>query len=248
MSNSVRPIPIICLLILFFLTSSCYPPAQYSGHGLFGLNSPDKFLGFDAFQISQFGDRNYESSIMIETKYDLTWTPYIDFEGSEYTKDRLSGITSFIRNDDDYKKQHNYAPYYFDVGVLNPIRVYSNTPVFGIPAGEDISEHVIVVDLSVRNMYCASFPDFNFIRRNKKGMNIRDYYEPGSAILSDWVIFSFDRIPDDMPKELTLTIEIDVVLNDSWFNFPWYHLIDKSNYKPITDKIMHCVNTVKLQR
>ena len=144
-------------------------------------------------------------------------------QASQYFADRYSKVEeSFSANGISFTSS-NPAPVYYDAGIRDEVRVYSDKVLFGCAPGQDFSNHVFVCQTGQRCTYACSFPEFDYSGKIIDNMNIRDYFKVGTAILADIVSFAFDVIPEDLPNDFRLTIEIPVVNNTPWgdLNLPF---------------------------
>lgn len=233
--NSFRSLLFTSLMILIVPSFvACSRMGPNFAHDYFALNSPDDLGGFTLFQVEcSEPDESHPITFALRPIHDgyLSFGP--DEKGAhsywtDYIEERFMNLAPIVTKDPDFVAMHFDAPAYFDAGVKDEVRVYSDKIMYGLNAGEDLSEHVIMYNISSHSNFNASYPDLRYLGKVVPGDKIRDYFKVGGAIHGTEDYLTFDSIPNDMPDEFTLTIEIPVELNESWRNImPSYMFVSR---------------------
>lgn len=231
-------------IVAVFIFYSCSKEKD-TGFDKYGICPPDCFRGYAMAQDDYhcfFKGNEDNIAIALEIALDTKLNYGVDYN---YKLDRLKSIVQFTKKDPSFMRDY-YAPAYVDAGIMSEVTVHADKSIFGRPAGEDISDHIIVARPDKNAIIKASFPDFVYLGKNYDGMPLREYFQVGTAVHSDYcTILSFDRIPDDMPDDFTLTMKIPVDLNESWLTF-----LDASKYadNPMPPDTYIYTSSVRIQK
>ncbi len=139
------------------------------------------------------------------------------FEEEMVDPSDLSNFKESVTKDPDFMHTF-YGPNLLRAGIVSEVKVFSDKMLFGKTPGTDLSDHVVLQEINTRNMILASFPRFEYIGKAEIGMNIRDYLHVGFSMQRQLgkipiASFVFDAIPQDMPDDFCITLEIPLSLN-----------------------------------
>lgn len=243
--NLIRLMMTIPIAFVISLSSCSKINVLDTFHSIYVLQAPDGFNGFTIVQGTFEEEGEPKVIVCLQTVSEARFSFYSDDDDESsyylYMRERLQNLREVIENDTDFINNHYDAPFYFDVGIMSGLRVYSDAMLFGRKPGSDISDHIVLRNVNDRHKVISTFPDFSYLGKAYAGMPICEYFKAGTAVHYGYDYFCFDMIPDDMPESFQLTFEIPVDLNESWSTFPWFYKSD--GYRPPTDNFVYKAST-----
>jgi len=206
----------------------------------FLLSPPEILIDYvlgDGRGVAYSGDEPFV--FYLRPKYNLS--PSVSINGNDhsrydYYEQRFKNLKTVLEADSDYMHEF-WAPSYYDARIESAVRAFSDKELFGRKAGEDISDHLIVVELSPRGYIIASYPDLSFLGKAYTGMKFNDYFAVGSEVQDSGVRLSFDSFPSDLPDSFSLTVEIPIKRSQSWRDLPFV-MIDHHKSLPKEEEVL----------
>ena len=175
-----------------------------------------------------------------------------------YKESRLAKVRDYLENSTrEYTQNGWIAPWLYDCGIREPVRIIANETIFGREPGSNLSDlcHIVSVPSPDNKLIC-SFPDNNVLRLydnsqfNSKDARIDDYFVVGSTLFDlGNVSIAFNSAPQENPDPFTLTVEIPIVCN-YWFGKPetkdFMKAIDWTMELPPVERVLSGSTTVSL--
>lgn len=152
------------------------------------------------------------------------------FDDNDYRDEVMKDVISYVRKDKRWIKDYS-GPNLIDCGIRDEVRVYADTVLFGLPAGENLIDHFIVEG----NSLLCSYPDYQVLNLVKRGSSLKDLFVPGTVMpdLLNACFFHVSSYPEVVPKEFTLTVEIPIDATD-WDEFDW--MVRTEKYIPLENQ------------
>ena len=240
---------LIVLFPVLFATFSCKKDnadKEETGIGVAGVAVPDNLAGIQLTLASASeSQKNYQPTVISnpvdreDFAFCLSATRSIILT-EEYLEEYYDDIWNFkgIRTQalqEAVDKDKNIGTIYwgaafYDCGISSGISITADCDLFGISSGENLVDHFQTLSVDHWSHYIASYPDFQPSGVWEKGMPMGTYLAEGSALpcMGEFIVFTFDSLPEDMPNQFTLTISIPIHYT-SWESLPW----TSTNGKPL---------------
>ena len=162
---------------------------------------------------------------------------------AEYCSVRMANLNRFLDKDTNLGVKH-WAPRFFDGGIAGHTRVTADCQLFGIPAGENLIDHCVVVRLGQTLRFLCRYPSFEVIKvvesESLGVLGLKEYLGE-DLVLPDVfgegdLVFAFDSVPEERPDQMTLTLSVPVEY-ESWSRFDWVELLNPDGILPVKRNI-----------
>ena len=156
----------------------------------------------------------------------------------EYGEAKTKAATDYLRE----KGLLSVSDKLIDCSISGEIEVTSDTPIDGLPAGENLSYLIYIRKMQRIHGIMCTFPDFQPIGMAREGMLLKDYFAKGNVLprLSNGngvVIVLKDGV--DYPESFKLTVRIPIHAVD-YSKKPW-----NTGKEEYYDKVLQGVMEIK---